>query len=168
VIKFVSDLRQVGCFLRVDSACCAPCIAFSQNISGNHSDKLCSSGIKDWKNAVGAKRGTFLMHQESKCHKDALLKSSNFVQIIAGEKKNIKCSISKSYEDNIKKNQEIILNIIDVIVVMGRRNIPFRGHNWDKITKREDGNFDFLVHWKADEKPVLKQHLASTAYNAKY
>jgi hypothetical protein len=90
------------------------------------------------------------------------------VQIIAGEKKNIKCSISKSYEDNIKKNQEIILNIIDVIVVMGRRNIPFRGHNWDKITKREDGNFDFLVHWKADEKPVLKQHLASTAYNAKY
>ena len=108
------------------------------------------------------------MHQESKCHKDALLKSSNFMQIIAGEEKNIKCSISKSYEDNIKNNQEIILNIIDVIVVMGQRNIPFRGHNWDKITKREDGNFDFLVHWKAEDKPVLKQYLASAAYNAKY
>lgn len=51
---------------------------------------------------------------------------------------------------------------------MGQRNIPFRGHNWDKITKREDGNFDFLVHWKAEDKPVLKQHLASAAYNAKY
>jgi hypothetical protein len=45
-------------------------------------------------------------------------------------------------EDNIKKNQEIILNIIDVIVVMGQRNIPFRGHIWDKLTKREDRNFD--------------------------
>ena len=107
-----------------DSAFCAPRIAFGQNISGNHSNKLCSSGIKDWKNA---KPGTFLMHQESKCHKDALLKSSNFMQImISGEEKNIKCSISKSYEDNIKNNQEIILNIIDVIVVMGQRNIPFR------------------------------------------
>ena len=70
-----------------DSAFCAPCIAFGQNISGNHSDRHCSSGIKDWKNAVGAKRGTFLMHQESKCHKDALIKSSNFMQIIAGEEK---------------------------------------------------------------------------------
>jgi hypothetical protein len=65
------------------------------------------------------------MHQESKCHKDALLKSSNLMQImIAGVEKNIKCIISKSYEDNIKKNQEIILNIIDVIVVMGQRNVP--------------------------------------------
>jgi hypothetical protein len=54
-----------------DSAFCAHCIAFGQNISGIHSDKLCSSGIKDWKNA---KRRTFLMHQESKSHKDALLK----------------------------------------------------------------------------------------------
>jgi hypothetical protein len=27
------------------------------------------------------------MHQESKCHKDALIKSSNFMQIIAGEEK---------------------------------------------------------------------------------
>ena len=108
------------------------------------------------------------MHRESKCHRDALLKSSNFMQImISGEEKNIKCSISKSYEDNIKKNQEIILNIIDVIVVMGQRNIPFRGHIWDKLTKREDRNFDFLVHWKAEDKPVLKQHLASAAYNAK-
>jgi hypothetical protein len=45
------------------------------------------------------------------------------MQIIAGEEKNIKCSISKSYDDNIKKNLEMILNIIDVIVVMGQRNI---------------------------------------------
>ena len=51
---------------------------------------------------------------------------------------------------------------------MGQRNIPYRGHNWDKITKREDGNFDLLVHWKAEDKPVLKQHFASAAYNAKY
>ena len=36
-----------------DSALCAPCIAFGQNISGNHSDKLYSSGIKDWKMLSG-------------------------------------------------------------------------------------------------------------------
>jgi hypothetical protein len=40
---------------------------------------------------------------------------------------------------------------------MGQRNIPFRGHNWDKITKREDGNFDFLVHWKAKARYILTE-----------
>ena len=73
--------------------------------------------------------------------------------MLSGEEKNIKCSISKSYEDNIKKNQEIILNIIDVIVVMGQRNIPFRGHNWDKITKREDGNLTFSFIGKPKTNP---------------
>ncbi|CAG2192484.1 unnamed protein product [Mytilus edulis] len=71
-----------------DSAFCAPCIAFGEcKSSGGYSDKFSSSGMKDWKNAVGAKRGTFLIHQESSGHKDALLKSSNFLQIIEGGKK---------------------------------------------------------------------------------
>ncbi|CAG2199544.1 unnamed protein product [Mytilus edulis] len=83
-----------------DSAFCAPCIAFGEcKSSGGYSDKFSSSGMKDWKNAVGAKRGTFLIHQES----------SGFAQIVElstnhwGRGKNIKCSISKAYEDNIKK-----------------------------------------------------------------
>ncbi|VDI20696.1 Hypothetical predicted protein, partial [Mytilus galloprovincialis] len=71
-----------------DSAFCAPCIAFGEcKSSGGYSDKFSSSGMKDWKNAVGAKRGTFLIHQESSGHKDALLKSSNFLQIIGGGEK---------------------------------------------------------------------------------
>ncbi|VDI24426.1 Hypothetical predicted protein [Mytilus galloprovincialis] len=167
--KWTPEKGKFSFPLTHDSAFCAPCIAFGEcKSSGGYSDKFSSSGMKDWKNAVGAKRGTFLIHQESSGHKDALLKSSNFLQIIEGGEKNIKCSISKAYEDNIKKNQQIILNIIDVIVVMGQRNIPLRGHNWDKDAKREDGNFDFFVHWKAEDKPVLKQHLATAAYNAKY
>lgn len=36
------------------------------------------------------------------------------------------------------------------------------------LTKREDGNFDYFVHWLAKEKPVLKAHLENATYNAKY
>jgi hypothetical protein len=46
-------------FLSTDSAFCGPCIAFGQNISGNHSDKLCSSGINDWKMLSGLNDGLF-------------------------------------------------------------------------------------------------------------
>lgn len=90
------------------------------------------------------------------------------MKVYSGEEKNIKSSISKSYEDNVIKNRAILSNIITVVVALGQRNIPFRGHRWDTITKREDGNFDYFVHWLAKEKPVLKAHLENATYNAKY
>lgn len=58
-----------------------------------------------------------------------------------------------------EKNRAILSDIITVVVALSQRNIPFRGHRWDTITKTEDGNFDYFVHWLAKQKPVLKAHL---------
>lgn len=90
------------------------------------------------------------------------------MKVYSGEEKNIKSSISKSYEDNVIKNRAILSDIITVVVALSQRNIPFRGHRWDTITKREDGNFDYFVHWLAKEKPILKAHLENATYTAKY
>lgn len=153
----------------MDAAFCAPCIAFTNTDSGRAAgDKLVSSGLKDWKNVIGSKRGAFKAHEESNYHQDALIKASHFMKVQSGEDKSIKSKISKTYEDTVKRNREIIMSIIDVVIVLGQRNIPFRGHSWDKITKQEDGNFDCFVRWKAEDKPILKTHLVSAAYNAKY
>ncbi|XP_061170352.1 52 kDa repressor of the inhibitor of the protein kinase-like [Saccostrea echinata] len=152
--------------LSKDAAFCAPCIAFGQQ---NQSDKLVTSGLRDWKNATGSKRGTLQIHEESSAHQNALVKAVNLMKVYSGEEKSIKSSISQSYEDTVLKNREILSNIINVVIIaLGQRNIPLRGHRWDTITKREDGNFDFFVHWLAKEKPVLKAHLENAAYNAKY
>lgn len=55
----------------------------------------------------------------------------------------------------IKNNRAILLSIIDVIISLGQRNYSLRGHGWNKDTKREDGNFDFFLHWKAQFDPCL-------------
>ena len=58
-----------------------------------------------------------------------------------------------------------ILSIIDIILVLGQRGIPFRG-NWDRKEKSEDGNFAFFVNWKSTFHKDLKEHVQ--ADNAKY
>jgi len=65
-------------------------------------------------------------------------------------KKNIYASISKSYEEKVSRNREIILRIIDIVVVLGQQNIMFRGHTWNKETKSENGNFTRFVRWSAE------------------
>jgi hypothetical protein len=62
------------------------------------------------------------------------------MKIHTGKEKGIKSSIPK-----VLKNREVLSNII------GQRNIPFKGHNWDP--------FDLFVHWLAENKPVLQAHL---------
>ena len=84
---------------------------------------------------------------------------------IAGISSSIQSSLSSAYKEQVVRNRSIFLSNIDVIIVLGRRNIPFCGHKWDKITKREDGNFDY---WKSEFDPTLRDHLADAPKNVKY
>lgn len=61
-----------------------------------------------------------------------------------------------------------MLSIIDIIIALGKRNIPFRGHHWDKAAHREYGNFDFFLHWKAAFDHNLANHLKHCKKNASY
>jgi hypothetical protein len=54
------------------------------------------------------------------------------------------------YAEKVSRNREIILQIINIVVVLGQQNIPFHGHTWNKETKSEDGNFTRFLRWKAE------------------
>lgn len=54
-----------------------------------------------------------------KRHQNALVKAVSFMNVYSGEEKNIKSSISKSYEDNVIKNRAILSGIITVVVALG-------------------------------------------------
>lgn len=43
---------------------------------------------------------------------------------------------------------ERCLSIIDIVISLGERGIPFRG-NWVKEPKTEEGNFAFFVNYKS-------------------
>ena len=65
------------------------------------------------------------------------------------------------------KNRAILISIIDIIVVLGQRNIALRG-NWDKELKKEDGNFQYLIDWKSSFDNALKEHPETASRSLQY
>ena len=154
-----------------DKAFCAYCILFGNkpNRRGMHSaENFSVSGFSQWKNATGTKRGALLTHEKSQVHMYAASRASAFRDVITGRSNDIESSLSKAFEEQVARNKSILLSIIDVVILLGRRNVPFRGREWNKITKRENGNFDFFLNWKSKFDPLLKDHLNHAPNNAKY
>ena len=145
-------------------------LLFGGKVSGRgvHQTTFQTVGFRDWKNAKGAKRGALQLHEATETHKDGTIKAAVFKDIAAGKTKDIHSSLSKAYEEQFKKNQKIMLSMINMVMVLGQKNIPFRGHGSSRELKREDGNFDFFLHWKSPFYPVLSDHLQSAKKNALY
>ncbi|KAK5868034.1 hypothetical protein PBY51_012481 [Eleginops maclovinus] len=146
-----------------DAAYCATCLCFNKVKGKNFS--FLTKGFTDWKNAVGDKRGVIPRHSHSEGHQRATELAENFMLITQGQKKDIQSVISKQYDDKVMANRKALLSIIDIIVCLGKRNVPFRG-NWEGSS--ENGNFNYFVNWKAQFDTTLKQHLETAAKNAKY
>ena len=118
-----------------DSVYCGYCLVFAK--SGCFS----TSGYIDWKNAVGDKRGNFKKHEQCKQHQDAQQQATEFLSVCdSKERKDVYSFLSTAYKEKIERNRKILLSIVDVIVTLGKRNIGLRG-SWDKVKKKEDGNF---------------------------
>lgn len=154
-----------------DAAFCAYCILFGNTTFGKGTASMevfQSSGFSDWKNAMGSKRGMLLCHHNSEAHKEAAIRALSYKSVIEGAAPDISSCLSEAHKKQVKQNREILISIIDLVIVLGKRNISFRGHTWNKETKREDGNFDFFLHWKSKFDPVLKHHLEHCQKNASY
>ena len=79
---------------------------------------------------------------------------------------NIGSLLSEQVAKQQLRTKRGILSIIDIILVLGQRGIPFRG-NWDRKEKSKDGNF-FFINWKSTFHKNLKEHVQHSADNAKY
>lgn len=85
----------------------------------------------------GENRGALPTHELTDTHKGAAMKALAFEKIAAGKSKDIRSSLSFSYQEQVKNNQAILLSIIDItiidiIVSLGQRNIPLRGHGCNR------------------------------------
>lgn len=124
-----------------------------------------TEGFRDWKNAVGEKRGIISNHEKTPGHMTASTLAENFLSVSKGQMKNIQSVISQTYSDKVEKNRKTLLSILDVVINLGQRNVAFRG-NWKDDT--EDGNFIHFIQWKSHFDDVLSQHLETAPGNAKY
>lgn len=81
---------------------CASCFVFGQT-DAKHAEFSCKP-FKDWKNAVGNKRGMLPNHAKSKTHINATTASVMFLNVCKGTKKSIYCSLSSAYSNRISEN----------------------------------------------------------------
>ena len=152
-----------------DAAFCVYCVLFGPTTPTlNASEVFQSHGFRDWKNAMGEQRGAIPCHQQSEAHNVTSMKAEAFIDVVEGSQKDIGSCLSTSYEKQVKRNRSILLSLIDILVLLGKRNFPFRGRSWDKDSHRQDGNFDHLVHWKSSFDPILRDHLLHCKKNASY
>ena len=143
-----------------DSVFCVSCVCF-----GSSGSPFVSPGFKNWKKALDGKNGYIDRHTHSEAHKAAEEKAALFLHT-RQPGMNIIAKISKHVAKQQVRTYKGILSIIDIILALGQRGIPFRG-NWDKIEMSEDGNFSFFVNWKSRFHEDLKEHLKHAPDNGK-
>ena len=89
-----------------------------------------SPGFKNWKNALDGKNGYIDRHTHSEAHKAAEEKAALFSHIHQPGM-NIIAKISKHVAKQQVRTYKGISSIIDIILALGQRGIPFRG-NWER------------------------------------
>ena len=145
--------------MKNDSLCCVSCICFGAAVS-----PFVSTGFRNWKKALGRKHSYIELHKRSESHKIAEEKVAIFLHT-RQPGTDIVSLLSEQAAQQQSRTKKGILSIIDIILVMGQRGIPFRG-NWDKKERAEDGNFAFFVNCKSEYHNDLKMHIANAPENA--
>ena len=78
-------------------------------------------------------------------------------------KTSVASEVSAQHASQVDVNRTNLGRIIETVMLLGRQNIPFRGH--DKSTESTNrGNFMELLSWKAADVPELAQHLSSKTH----
>ena len=146
----------------LDDVFVGPCFPFSQV---RFNSEFVSSPFRNWKYAVSTSHGILNHHPQSQTHKQCMEQAVSFIAVMEKNKQSIKSQLSEAYDKQVQLNTRALLLIVDRIQFPVKHVIGLRGSNWDKGSKREDGNFtDFLSKYSAD----LKSHLHSSPQNARY
>ncbi|XP_060592618.1 uncharacterized protein LOC132747301 [Ruditapes philippinarum] len=138
----------------MDSVMCAPCLIFSNGKSRT----LSSTPFNDWKNISTV----LARHCVDEVHKNNIVMADNFVDILNGKKESIICKLSSTAKETVQHNRHILAKIIQVVLLLGKQNIPFRGHT------EERSNFMAVLQSHAQTDPLLANHLQHGKDNARY
>ena len=91
----------------------------------------------------------------------------SFIAVMKKNKQSIKSQFSEAYDKQVQFNTRALLWIINSIEFLVKQGLGLRGSNWDKGSKREDGNFTSLLNFLSRYSADLKSHLHSSTENAR-
>lgn len=145
-----------------DGAYCSCCFVFGTD---QESLEFASAPFRDWKNAIGEKRGALRRHNESRHHHQHAEMQENFLR--AAKSGSVQTQLNQEIKEQIRSNTEVLKILTGIVLLGARRGFALRG-NWSLERKEEDSNFMALVHWTAKFSPELALHLSRAPRNATY
>ncbi|CAG9772297.1 unnamed protein product [Ceutorhynchus assimilis] len=126
------------------------------------------------------KDGILQSHNDNKYHKNASISGQSFLKMYKNPSLDIRNEISSKRLEQIKENRARLIPSIKTIKLLGRQNIPFRGHRDDGLffpTETEcessvtsnEGNFRELLKYRIDAgDKILETHLKTCSSKATY
>ncbi len=166
-----------------DGAYCLCCVLFIQDLfgvgRGSHqsAQRLVSLPLLNWRKATGVSDGHFSVHERTEYHRTCFAKFEALKgQIFRGDP-NVLAQVQKTDHrsmDLAARNRNYLSKIVDVVLLLARQNIAFRGSedfgriSVDEIYKQNTGNFRALLIHQMGYDSDLKESIEMSAGNARY
>lgn len=77
-------------------------------------------------------------HTEKQYHKDALIRSEEFLKVMTNQQPDIQMRLSQAMADRVASNCQKLSSIFKTIVLCGRRSITLRGHRDNATDIKKD------------------------------
>lgn len=133
--KYYKEYNWVEYSQNKDSVFCFYCRHFG---TGSNKDEVFTKiGFHDWKK-ISEKLSK---HNKSSHHIFSMAKYQDYKA--TKKSGNVFTKISSAYKDEVEKNRNYILIIIDAIILLAQQGLSFRGHN-EKKDSHNQGNFKEL------------------------
>lgn len=119
------------------------------------------------------KDGDLVVHNQHQYHKEAVLLANNFLENYNNPETDIRNKLSLERKNQAIQNRKCLIPIIETIIIMGKQNIPLRGHRDSGVLQEEsvinEGNFRELLRFRiASGDTNLKEHLNNPNLKATY
>jgi hypothetical protein len=115
-----------------------------------------SSAFKDWKNA----KKFFEIHETSESHKTNQMLHYHRISV-EKSRKNCAALNNSHHVTEVAENRNYLTHIIEIIHFLARQGLANRGHNENKTSSNNLGNFLELLEFHCKFIPNLKENNAS-------
>lgn len=156
---------------------CKYCALFAQEKAGHNKGvklgRLVVEPLTRFKDLTG-KDGDLQTHERSLYHKNCIEMGKDFLKTYKSPNKEIINQVCSQRLRQVTENRERLKPIIKTIILLGRQNIPFRGHRDDgpinlDTSAANQGNFKALLQFRVDAgDKALERHLITSSSRATY
>ena len=135
---------------------------------------LVTKPLTNFKNLTGVKSDLDI-HCSNIYHKNAVTSGKDFLRNYHNPRLEVKNLLDESHLSQVQENIQRLIPIVKTIILLGKQNIPLRGHRddgpilADSLPTKNEGNFRVMLRFRVDAGDKnLENHLKTSSSRATY